>query len=314
MAGKLSVAAPDATDRPYRLAERATVAIVAIVCLTLAVAAVLGRPTARAAAGHGVLLAAYVAAAAALRRRDPHPHARRLRAAATMAVMFTLYATLATAPFDVWPSLDPALAAVDRVLGGGVPPSLRAQALATPLSTELFAAAYAWFIPYLYLSIVLGLIGRPPRERGRFVAGFALVYAVSFLGYLFLPSRGPIVALAAEFAAPLPSGRFVDVVTRSIAVFGGPHGAMPSLHVAMSCYLCGFDLRHNRLRGLTYVPIVFLIAAATLVLRYHYLVDLVVGGAIAATVLAALPRLVAAFGRADVGDAGERSRLPVVRA
>jgi len=293
----------EVTDRPYHVAERATVAILALVCATFTAAAALGRPTSSAAGIHWALLVAYLGAVAVLRRLGRQPLAHRLRAVATMAVMFTLYTTLATAPFDVWPSVDPALAAIDRVLGGGISPPLRAQGLATPMATEVLAAAYAWFIPYLYLSIVLGLIGRPPHERGPFVAGFALVYAVAFVGYLFLPARGPIVALANDFTAPLPGGSFVGLVERSVAAFGGPHGAMPSLHVAMSSYLCGFDLRHNRLRGLTYAPIVVLIAVATLVLRYHFLIDLLVGWAIALGVLAALPRLLAPVARAQETEA-----------
>jgi hypothetical protein len=47
-------------------------------------------------------------------------------------------------------------------------------------------------------------------------------------------------------------------------------------------YLCLFDLRTNRLRGLTYLPMVLLIYVATIFLRYHYIVDLIAGTVIAA--------------------------------
>ena len=57
---------------------------------------------------------------------------------------------------------------------------------------------------------------------------------------------------------------------------GGPHGAFPSLHVGASLFATLFDLRHrNPLRALIYFPLVAMIALATLVLRYHYAVDLV---------------------------------------
>jgi hypothetical protein len=68
---------------------------------------------------------------------------------------------------------------------------------------EFFSFCYGFFIPYLYLSILTGLVGRPDAERQRFVTGFAVLYAISFLGYLFVPARGPIVHNAMEFAAPL---------------------------------------------------------------------------------------------------------------
>ena len=58
---------------------------------------------------------------------------------------------------------------------------------------------------------------------------------------------------------------------------GGLQGVFPSLHVGGSVYLCLFDLRTHRLRGLTFVPLVFLIYIATIFLRYHYVVDLIAG-------------------------------------
>jgi membrane-associated phospholipid phosphatase len=65
---------------------------------------------------------------------------------------------------------------------------------------------------------------------------------------------------------------------RAIETMGGPHGAFPSLHVGASFLVVWFDLRHrNFLRGLIYVPLVLMIALATIVLRYHWVVDLIAG-------------------------------------
>jgi membrane-associated phospholipid phosphatase len=52
--------------------------------------------------------------------------------------------------------------------------------------------------------------------------------------------------------------------------------------VGGSVYLCLFDLKTNRLRGLTYLPMVLGIYVATIMLRYHYVVDLIAGTVIAA--------------------------------
>jgi membrane-associated phospholipid phosphatase len=108
------------------------------------------------------------------------------------------------------------------------------------------------------------------------------LYALSFLGYLFLPARGPIVQMAGDFTVPINGGPFHVIIVRSVQQVGGPHGAFPSLHVGASLFATLFDLRHrNPLRALIYLPLVATIALATLVLRYHYAVDL-----IAAVVLA----------------------------
>jgi membrane-associated phospholipid phosphatase len=138
------------------------------------------------------------------------------------------------------------------------------------------------FIPYLNVSILLSLIGRPPKERVEFVTGLAVLYALSFLGYLFLPARGPVVQMAGAFTLPIEGGAFHRIIVRSVEQVGGPHGAFPSLHVGASLFATLFDLRHrNPLRALIYFPLVAMIALATLVLRYHYAVDLVAALALA---------------------------------
>lgn len=206
-----------------------------------------------------------------------------LRALTTIGVMFTLYLTLATIPFEIIPWRgDAVLSRADEILFFGTNPSLWLEPYITYGRLEFFAFVYALFIPYIYLSIFLGLVGRPDRERNAFVTGLAVTYVLGFLGYLFVPAQGPVMYLADAFTAPLQGGTFHNMIVRSVDQCGGPHGAFPSLHVGVSSYLCFFDLRWNRLRGLTYVPLVALIIVATVVVRYHYVVDLVAGVLIAA--------------------------------
>jgi membrane-associated phospholipid phosphatase len=272
-----------------------------VVTATLAAAVAQGVPLGHDLALHAALLAGFGAVAFALRR---HPNGRAtpyVRGVAVIGVMFTLYSTLGHVAFRAIPWLaDPALARADRLMALGRSPSLLLQSAGTPGWTEFLAVFYAAFIPYLYLSILLGLVGRPAAQREEFVTAFALLYAASFLGYLFLPARGPVVYMANDFAAPLAGGRVHALVVQSIEGFGGPHGAFPSLHVGASFLAAAFDLRRgDRLRGWIYVPLVVLIAVATLVLRYHYAVDLVAAVLLASGALWAAPRLLAR--RAEAG-------------
>jgi membrane-associated phospholipid phosphatase len=192
---------------------------------------------------------------------------------------------------------DALLSRIDRFLFLGANPALLAEGRTTPGVLEFFSFVYAWFIPYLYLSLFLGFVGRTPAESDELLTGFALTYAVSYLGYLFLPARGPVIFHAADFAGPLRGGAFHDLVVASTAATGGNHGAFPSLHVGAAAYVCLFDLRHNRLRGLTYVPLVLLIAVSTVFVRYHYVVDLLAGLAIAVAANRAAPRWLAVWQR-----------------
>lgn len=238
-----------------------------------------GAPLGGSLALHAAMLAAFAAAAWWLGARE----GAVLRGVVVMAVMFTLYTTLGHVAFAAIPwTADAGLAAADRALLLGRSPSLAVEPLAATGWAKLLSFCYAMFIPYLYVSILLSLIGRPPAERDEFVTGFAVLYALSFLGYLFLPARGPIVQMADAFTLPIDGGAFHRIIVRSVEQVGGPHGAFPSLHVGASLFATLFDLRHrNPLRALIYLPLVAMIALATLVLRYHYAVDLIAAFALA---------------------------------
>lgn len=246
---------------------------------TLAVAAGFGAPVGAALVVHAALLGGFAGVAWWLGARE----GAVVRGVVIIAVMFTLYTTLGQVAFRAVPWLaDPWLEHADRALLLGRSPSLAIEPLAASGWTRLLSFGYAMFIPYLYLSIVLSLVGRPPGERDEFVTGFAVLYALSFLGYLFVPARGPVVQMAGDFTVPINGGAFHRIILRSVEQVGGPHGAFPSLHVGASLFATLFDLRHrNPLRALIYLPLVAMISLATLVLRYHYAVDL-----IAAVVLA----------------------------
>jgi membrane-associated phospholipid phosphatase len=232
---------------------------------------------------HGALLLGFAALAVVMARHEASSWVPYSRALLTVGTMCTLYVTLSRVPFEAIPwSADPLLDRLDRILFLGSSPVLWAEGHATRGSVEFFSFIYAIYIPYLYLSILLGCVGRPPEERDVFMGSMAIAYALGFLGYLFAPAHGPVVYLAQQFDAPLEGGFFHRLVVDSIQSVGGPHGAFPSLHIGSATVACLFDLRYNRLRGLTYLPIVTLIAVATVVVRYHYVVDLAAGVVVAA--------------------------------
>lgn len=267
----------------------------AVVTATLGVSAVLGMPVAGAALLHAVVLLAYGAGAWLVHRIGRESLRTAAAGLLVIASMFLLYSTLGHVTFDAIPwNGDGLLRAADRWIGLGVEPAQWLSDAIAPSrgAVEALAFFYAAFIPYLYLSIFLTLVGRPAAERSGFIATFGVLYGLSFIGYLFVPARGPIVAMAGEFEHALNGGPFLDLVVASIDGMGGPHGAFPSLHLGASLMVCLYDFRHgDPLRGLIYVPLVVMIAFATVALRYHWVVDLLAGGALALLALAIGPRL-----------------------
>jgi hypothetical protein len=235
---------------------------------------------------HAGLLVGFSVCVAGLARWERSRWVQYARPLATVVVVFTLYASLGKLGMTAVPYLaDAGLSQADTWLLG-FNPTLAIQPYQTPGRVEFFSFVYGAFIPYIYLSLFLGCLGRPPHQRDQFLTGWVFTYTLSYLGYLFVPAFGPLVYHAHDYDTALAGGFFYRMVVAGVDAGGGPHGAFPSLHVGASVYLCLFDLRTNRLRGLTYLPIVLLIYVATVFLRYHYVVDLIAGTTIAVACLA----------------------------
>lgn len=265
---------------------------------------------------HLTLLVLFVATIAIVIRWQHVGWVQYLRPLVTVSIIFTLYSSLGRLGVTAMPyTADAALSRADTWLCG-VDPSLAIQPYLTPGRVEFFSFFYAAFIPYIYVTIVLNCLGRPALERSGFLTGWVFTYAISLLGYILLPARGPAVYHAADYDVALGGGYFYNLVLQGVEATGGMQGAFPSLHVGGSLYLCLFELETNRLRGLIYLPLAILIYVATVVLRYHYVVDLLAGTVIASACLPLGRAAFNAWARRQSGlpplPGGHRDGLPPV--
>src|SRR5262249_52862837 len=154
------------------------------------------------------LLAGFALAAAWWTGYERAPVVQWLRPAMTVAVVFICYTTLGSLGMAAVPyRADTSPNHRDGILFG-VDPSLFLQRYLTPGRVEFFSFIYACFIPYIYLSIILGCLGRPPLERDQFMTGWVFTYAISYLGYLFVPAQGPVSLHADDYQVPLQGGFF----------------------------------------------------------------------------------------------------------
>ena len=133
---------------------------------------------------HGTLLAVFLAGGAWLRRARGRRWEPAARGVLVFGVLFFLYASLGKVTFQAIPwDADPMLTRLDAWLSPGSPPVLAAQALGgRAWSVELLSFYYVAFIPYLYLTLFLGLLGRPALERERLLVALATLYGLSFMG------------------------------------------------------------------------------------------------------------------------------------
>src|ERR1700730_1733832 len=112
-----------------------------------------------------VLLAFFGATVVALARWEKSRRGQWIRAISTVTIIFILYTSLGKLGVAAMPYLaDAGLSRADNWLFG-FDPSLAIQRYQTPGRVEFFSFIYGAFIPYIYLSLFLGCLGRPALER-----------------------------------------------------------------------------------------------------------------------------------------------------
>lgn len=257
-----------------------TLAVLGVLTVVLFYAWAQGRVTGGPWIFHAGVLGAYGALLLGLARAKTSAWAWPARAAATVAVLHALYFTAGNLGLELttrrW---DEPLAGLDGLLLG-VSPAYR-ETPGGAAGFEFFCLAYILFLPFIYSAIAAGCFSGSARARGDFLAGLALVYALSLPWHILLPAQGPRVLRPERFAGLMNSGVFHQMTLWLIERAGGPHGAFPSLHVGASSYCCFFELRHRPRVGWCYLPFVVLVALSGMLTGYHYAVDILAGAVIA---------------------------------
>jgi membrane-associated phospholipid phosphatase len=210
--------------------------------------------------------------------RQPSPLRWRIRLGWYFLAMGLVFYTLPTAVQLLGAAnADRLLQSADRLLLAR-PVADYFDIVQSPALTEIMVLAYLFFFWYLLLGPAYYCFGKL-RDFRCCVVGLFCIYAAGLLAYSALPAGGP--HLAQHFATALPMGPLgrsmlplIDRGSNGIDVF-------PSIHVAVSTYLLGFDALHHRRRFRRLLLPCLLLCISTLYLRYHYLVDLLAGAALA---------------------------------
>jgi membrane-associated phospholipid phosphatase len=179
--------------------------------------------------------------------------------------------------------MDSFLSHIDSLLIGATP-SLRIETLVHPVLTEFFSLCYILFFPYLLFSLCYYFLGELDLLK-KFVIGLFTIYGLGFLGYSFVPAAGPCHALGAQYSVPLTGGWITGWNAAVVAKGSNGVDVFPSLHCAVSCFLLFFDRRHRPWRYRLYLLPCIGLWFSTIYLRYHYLVDVICGFALAAFAL-----------------------------
>ena len=208
---------------------------------------------------------------------------------------------------------DPALRQIDLMVFNLGKPPLAGYAGFFPLVSSPFLfgvleRAYLLLFPELLLAVIL--------LRGRSVTRFLWVlFGCYWLGLLVFASYstvGPCIyfpeSFRGEWQGTATYGLMQKMATEFLAVKAsqpvngfGYFVAMPSLHVAVAVVLQA-TWRHRPVRFWSFLPVNLAVCASTVVLGYHYLLDLPGGVALAGLVLGA-DHLIACRSNAAVSGA-----------
>jgi membrane-associated phospholipid phosphatase len=155
---------------------------------------------------------------------------------------------------------------------------------------EFLQAVYTMFLPG---SIALGIVlwFRRPKEEFRLgTFAIALTFLASYLGYLLLPARGPRFMDYASHYPPLQGLWTFHYFQHALDTLeGAQYDCFPSGHVAV--VLVGCWIARGISRRVFYAFVVFAacITFSTVYLRYHYVIDVIIGMALAIVVIAVSP-------------------------
>jgi PAP2 superfamily len=230
-------------------------------------------------------------------------HRSRARDVGTVLLQMWAYVALYKMPADDPEALEARVyvrypVVVDRLIGGGTPPTLRLQRrLGTPGGFARWEKALVWS-HWLWFLFPHGttayLLLRHPE---RFAAGAARIYAtfdLGLIGYWAVPTAPPWYAAQQGL---MEDGRTPEVRRMMVeygeqfwrsgwtplyGVLGGnPLAAMPSLHFATSVTAAHMLASTGRTAGILGWSYALTLGVALVYLGEHYVVDLLAGLALA---------------------------------
>jgi membrane-associated phospholipid phosphatase len=187
--------------------------------------------------------------------------------------------------------VDPALIRIDYFLFG-VHPTVWMERWIVPWFTDIMSFCYFsyYFLPF---TLVLALyLGNRRQDFNEAVFVLLFGYYLSFIGYMLFPAIGPRNTLIHLQSVPLEASFFTDFVRDILnAAEHNKRDCMPSGHTQLALMVLFLSYRYKRVLFCILLPIVCGLILSTVYLRYHYVIDLMVGTVLAIFCVIVAPRL-----------------------
>lgn len=183
---------------------------------------------------------------------------------------------------------DPVMAAADRRLFAGHDPLELLQPFITRPASEWLAFAYSFYA--VLFPLVLGVVstrGPAALREASFALGAALL--IAYVSYTLVPVKGPL--LSRSFDVSLELYLLASVKESMMDATRITYDCFPSMHTCCTVLLGWSARRHAPRLFWWLVPVLASIPIACVYLRYHYVVDVLAGLALASFMMLLTPRL-----------------------
>ena len=195
------------------------------------------------------------------------------------------------------PDKDPWLARMDAYLTGPVPGAWL-EWMVRPALTTVLQICYT---SYYFVPIIFCLILFFKRETEYFdisLFGITLGFFVSYLGYIMVPALGPRFYFEGQYAHDLMRGGVAKGIDSTLNLLEGTNrDAFPSGHTEVVLIVLAYAWRYKRWFFWLALPLVTGLIVATMYLRYHYVIDVVAGAALAPVCVLLADKLYAGYCR-----------------
>ncbi len=193
----------------------------------------------------------------------------------------SIYQSLGNLIQYLQPDIDSFLIWIDFFIFG-VHPTLWMEQWIVPWFTDIMSLVYLsyYFIPVVLVTVLYLKDRRAEFERSIFILGFG--YYVSFIGYILFPAIGPRYTMIHLYSITLEGSLITDFVRDTLnALELNRRDCMPSGHTQMALIVLYLAHRYEKFLFYLLFPIVCALILSTIYLRYHYVIDLMVGVALA---------------------------------
>ena len=205
--------------------------------------------------------------------------------------LILIYQSLGDLSQYLRPDVDPQLIRIDFRLFG-FHPTVWMERWIVPWLTGVLSVAYLsyFFLPARLVHTLY--VKNSGRDFDLAVFVLLLCWYLSFVGYMFFPAIGPRYTWAHLQSVSLNGGFIADSVSQLINfVEGNKRDCMPSGHTAIAFLVLFLSYRYARLLFYLFCPVVGALILSTVYLRYHYVIDIFAGEALAVGCCIIGPRL-----------------------